>query len=388
MNDEIILRRAEALSRWTTEVRRALHRIPEPGFEEHKTRALIKSKLDEIGIPYQAVESWIIAEISGGKPGKTVALRADFDALPIQEATGLPFASEHPGMMHACGHDSHTAMLLGAGKLLFDVRAELPGTVRLLFQPAEETTGGAEPMIKAGAMQGVDAVYGIHVAAQAPAGRIATKAGPMYAACDELFLDVLGVSGHGAHPKSGVDAIAIAAQIITALQTLVSREMEATDAAVITIGSIHGGTANNILCDEVKLHGTVRTLAPDVREQLLRRIPALCEGIAKAMNGNVRMNLRTGYCACVNNDREAARVLSVAKRLYGEEKTKVLNTSSMGAEDFAYFLLEAPGAAYHVGSGSVVPLHNEHFTLDESCLQVGVAMHAAMAFEFLTDNGE
>ncbi len=386
MNDATILARAGALSDWTANIRHRLHRVPEIGFEEHKTRALIRDTLDEIGVPYVAEESWIVGEITGGLPGKTVALRADFDALPIQEETGLPFASEHPGKMHACGHDAHAAMLLGAAKLLFETRAELPGTVRLLFQPAEETTGGAELMVQAGVMRGVDAVYGIHVAAQAPAGRIATKGGAVYAACDEMFIDILGKSGHGAHPRSGTDAIMIAAQVITALQTLVSREIEATDSAVVTIGSIHGGATNNILCDEVGLHGTLRTLTPDIRDLMHRRLPQMIEGIAHAMNGGARVRIRRGYCAAVNDAREAERVLSVARRLYGEANTRELTVSSMGAEDFAYYLLEAPGAMYHVGSGSEASLHNGHFALNDDCLPVGVAMHAAMAFEYLTNN--
>lgn len=383
--DAQIKQRAQALHPWVREARRALHRIPEPGLAEHKTQAYIAGKLDEIGIPYRREQTGLIADIQGGSPGKTVALRADIDGLRIREETGLPFASEHAGMMHACGHDAHAAMLLGAGKLLWDLREEIPGNVRLLFQPAEETVGGAQPLISAGAMQGVDAVYAIHVAAQAPVGRIATQAGAMYAATDELFIDILGRSGHGAHPTSGVDAIAIAAQVITTLQTAITREIEATDAAVFTVGSIHGGTACNILCDEVKLDCTLRTLRPDIREQLNRRIPEISQGIAQAMGGDIRWDIRRGYCAAVNDAGEAGRVLAVAERLYGKERTKALTVSSMGAEDFAYYLLEAPGAIYHLGCGGSVSVHNEHFLIDEDCLAVGVAMHAALVFDYLTE---
>lgn len=385
MNNESIRARADALAAWTQEARQQLHRIPEKGFEEYKTHAYLRQKLDEIGIPYTTEKTWIIGTIEGGRPGRTVALRADIDGLPIQEETGLPFASEHPGWMHACGHDAHAAMLLGAAKLLWDIRAEIPGTVRLLFQPAEETTGGAEPMIAAGAMEGVDAVYGLHVAAQAPVGRIATRPGAMYAATDEVFIDILGRSGHGAHPASGVDGIAIAAQVITALHTLVSREMEATDSAVVTIGSIHGGSACNILCDEVKLHGTVRTLTPALREQFRRRIPELCQGIARAMGGDARVRFRYGYSAAVNNPGEAGRVLRLAEDMFGPERARELTVSSMGAEDFAFFLLQAPGAIYHVGCGGHMSVHSEHFILDEDCLPAGVAMHAALVMDYLTE---
>lgn len=384
--DAQIMDAARSLADWTAEARHQLHRIPERGFQEHKTHAFLKQKLDEIGIPYTTERTWIIGTIQGGRPGKTVALRADIDALPIQEATGLPYESEHPGMMHACGHDAHAAILLGTANLLWSMRAEIPGTVRLLFQPAEETQGGAEPMIEAGAMQGVDVVYGLHVAAQAPPGRIATRPGAMYAATDELFIDVLGKRGHGAHPRSGVDAIAIAGQIITALQTLVTREIEATESAVITIGGIHGGTATNIICDEVNMMGTLRTLTPAVREQFGERIPALCKGIAQAMGGDVQVRIRRGYCACVNDAHEAERVLRAAERLYGAEMTRELSVSSMGAEDFAYYLLEAPGAIYHLGCGSEYSVHNEHFTVDDACLPVGVAMQATLTMEYLLEN--
>lgn len=384
MNEQRFKERAFALADWTRDVRRQLHQIPEPGFGEIKTNAFIRQRLEEIGIPYTAERTWIIATITGGKPGKTVALRADIDALPIEEETGLAYASKNPGWMHACGHDAHTAIQLGAARLLYEARDEIPGSIRLLFQPAEETIGGAEPMIAAGAMDSVDAVYGLHVAAQAPTGRIATRAGAMYAACDELFIDVLGRSGHGAHPRSGVDAVAIAAQMICALQTLVSREIEATESAVLTFGSIHGGTTNNILCDEVKLHGTLRTLTPKVRDQFGQRIREMCEGVARVMGGDARVHIRLGYCPCVNDALEAGRVLSVAERLLGREKTYTLTSSSMGGEDFAYYLHKAPGAIYHLGCGlQSEPLHNNRFCLDEDCLPLGVMMQAALAMDFL-----
>lgn len=385
MDTRTIREKAEALSAYVQEARRAPHRIPEAGFCERKTHAFLCAKLDKLGIPYRTEKTWIIGTIHGARPGKTVALRADMDGLPIQEATGLPFSSEHEGFMHACGHDAHAAILLGAARLLQQARACFAGNVRLLFQPAEETTGGAKPMIAAGAMEGVDAVYGLHVAATAPVSRIACRAGAMYAASDELLIDILGKSGHGAHPPNGVDAIVIAAHVVMALQTLITREMEATDAAIITIGSIQGGHAHNILCDHVALHGTVRTLRPEMREQLAARIPALVSGIAAAMGGEARITLNGGYCACVNDAREAARVLSVAEAMLGAENTHMLRASSLGAEDFAYYLLHAPGAIYHLGCGGEHTLHSELFTLDEACLTTGVAMQAALAIDFLAE---
>ncbi|HIQ63706.1 MAG: M20 family metallopeptidase [Christensenellales bacterium] len=379
MNEQKIREAAWALADWTADIRHALHRVPERGFEEFKTREIIRRTLTDIGIPFSGERTWTIGVIRGAHPGLTIALRADIDALPIQEETGLPFASEHPGMMHACGHDAHAAMLLGAARLLWEMRDSLSGTVRLLFQPAEETVGGAEPMIAAGAMEGVDRVYGIHVASQAPVGQIATRGGATHANTDEFHLHVLGRGGHGAHPRTGVDAIVIAAHIITALQTLITRETEATESAVITVGSIHGGQACNVLCDEVVLYGTLRTLDDRNREQFSRRIEALSRGIAQAMGGDVRVRFDRGYCACINDDAEARRVLDTAARLFGPENTRVLKGPSMGGEDFGFYLREAPGAFFNVGTGSEAPLHNGKFILDDACLPYGVAMHAALA---------
>lgn len=369
---------------YVTDVRHMLHSIPELSNQEYKTHAYLCEKLTEIGIPYTTQKTWIIATITGELPGKTVALRADIDALPITEQTNLPYTSKHPGVMHACGHDAHAAILIGVAKLLYGMRAQIPGTVRLLFQPAEEASGGAVPMIQAGAMQDVSAVYGLHVVPLAPVGRIGCRPGPMYAANDSLHITICGKSGHGAHPACGIDAVVIAAQVITALQTLVSREIEATDACVITIGSIHGGTTNNVLCDEVKLYGTLRTLSSDVRNRMHQRLPLLCEGIAVSMGGNARIQIEPGYCACVNDIHEANRVLAIAEEMFGASQTYLLRNSSLGAEDFAYFLREVPGAIYHLGCGGEAPGHNDRFTVDDGCLPVGVAMQAALALHFLS----
>jgi amidohydrolase len=383
MHEQALKRKAQALESYVIEARRALHRIPETGFAEEKTNALLRRYLDEIGVPYTGEKTWLIAEIEGGKPGKTVGIRADIDGLPLQEETDLPYASDHPGWMHACGHDMHAAILLGTAKLLFEMREEIPGRVRLFFQPAEETVGGAEPMIAAGAMQGVDAVYALHVASQAPVGQIACKAGPMYAACDTLHIDILGRKGHGAHPRSGTDAIIIAGQVLTALQTLITRELEATESAILTIGAIHGGTAQNILCDEVKMLGTMRTLDRRVREQMYHRLPALITGIAEAMGGEARVQIETGYDPTINDETEAARVMRLAGRLFGAAHFKPLRESSMGGEDFGYFLREAPGALYHLGTGSAMPLHNGQFDPEEACMLTGLVMHAALALDYL-----
>jgi len=310
------------------------------------------------------------------------------DALPIEEPEGCPFRSEHPGMMHACGHDAHTAMVLGAAKVLYGLRDQLHGKVKLLFQPAEETDGGAEPMVAAGAMENphVDRVYGLHVMPRLPLGTVETRVGTLNASTDSVRITVHGKAGHGAYPESSVDAIVCACQIVTALQTLVSRNLSPLQSAVLTFGMIEGGTAQNIICDKVTLRGTLRTANSEIRAMMQRRIAEVAEGVAQAMGCSVDAGISTGYAALVNNHDEAARVLRVAERLFGAENTLVKPEPSMGGEDFSFFSDCAPGAFFHIGCSPVdkkdpAPLHSRDFDLDENCLTVGALMHVALALD-------
>lgn len=388
MEDKELRALALAQKDWIVSVRRRLHRIPEKGFAEFKTQKAVMEALDEIGVPYTTERTWIIGLIEGALPGDVVALRADMDALPIEEPEGCPFRSEHPGMMHACGHDAHTAMLLGAAKMLAGMKDQLHGKVKLLFQPAEETDGGAEPMVAAGAMENphVDRVYGLHVQPYLPVGTIETRPGTLNASTDGIQLIIHGKSGHGAYPESGADAIVCAAQVITALQTLVSRNLSPLSSAVLSLGMISGGTAPNIICDEVTLRGTLRTANSDIRTMMKQRIREVVFGVAQAMGCTADVIIHPGYAALVNNDEEAARVCRIGSRLLGGAHVLTKAAPSMGAEDFSFFSDCAPGAFFHLGCTRAdrlpaPPLHSKDFELDEDCLPIGAMMHVALVLD-------
>ena len=388
MDDSRLKALVEAEREWIISKRRALHRVPEKGFAEFKTQQIIMDALDEIGVPYTTERTWVIGLIKGALPGETVALRADIDALPLDEPGGLPFRSEHPGMMHACGHDAHTAILLGAAKVLAGMKNTLHGSVKLLFQPAEETDGGAAPMVEAGAMEEphVDRVYGLHVMPRLPVGVIETRPGTLNASTDTVLMTIRGKAAHGAYPETGADAIVCAAQIISALQTLVSRNLSPLSSAVLTFGVIGGGTAQNIICDEVKLRGTLRTANRDIRAMMKQRIRETAEGIALAMGCRAEVNILSGYAALVNDEDEAARILRVAGRLLGESNAIVKPEPSMGGEDFSFFSDCAPGAFFHIGCSReedlpAPPLHSKDFHLNEECLTIGAMMHVALVLD-------
>ena len=388
MNDNELRALVEAQSEWMIDVRRRLHRVPERGFQEYKTQKIITDALDEIGVSYTTERTWVIGLIEGALPGDTVGIRADIDALPVDEPQGCPFRSEHPGMMHACGHDAHTAILLGAAKVLAGMRDRLHGKVKLLFQPAEETEGGAEPMVAAGAMENphVDRVYGLHVMPRLPLGVVETRTGTLNASTDTVRLTIHGKSGHGAYPESGADAIVCAAQVICALQTLVSRNLSPLSSAVLSLGMIEGGKAGNIICDEVRIRGTLRTANSEIRAMMKKRIREVAEGVSLAMGCRAEVSIQSGYAALVNDAAEAARIRRVAARLFGEENSVEKAEPSMGGEDFSFFSDCAPGAFFHIGC--VLPeempapaLHAREFHLDERCLTVGALMHVALVLD-------
>ena len=387
MSHAALLHRAAEIAPWIVEARRTLHMHPELGGGEENTQRFLLSKLQELGIETYTYpgQHAVVGIIPGTFPGKTIALRADMDALPVVEKTGLPFASRIPGRMHACGHDAHMAIALGAAKLLMEHRDKLHGQVKLLFEPAEETTGGAKDMVAAGCMENphVDAVIGLHMLPDQPAGTVFTKPGCVSGASDDIRIKVYGTGCHGAYPERGVDAIVIAAQIILALQTLVSRSISPLDSAVVSLGMISGGTARNVVCDKVEIGGTLRSLKKETRALLREKLLSLPADIAKAMGGSAEVVLKDGYGAVYNDEALHGRLLHLAGEMLGREKIVHRPYPSLGVESFSFFVENTPGVYYDLGCGVGSALHTCDFYVDEACLPVGSALQAAMAMDFL-----
>jgi len=387
MNSTAIRDRAFALSGYMEDLRHRFHEIPEAGFEEFKTQRLIVETLESLHIPYHCERTWVIGLITGNLPGPTVALRADMDGLPVEEDTDSIFSSRHQGYMHACGHDIHMTVLLGAARMLSEMQLSLAGNVKLLFQPAEETVGGALPMIQAGCMENprVNVVYGLHNNGSLAPGQISAKAGAVSAASDELRFTIKGKSSHGAHPSTGVDAIVIAGQIIGALQTLVSRNLTPGEPAVLSIGSIHGGQAHNVICDQVVMRGTLRTVDSVTRDQMKNHIVQIVEGTAQMMGGEGTAEFLPGYCALRNHSKQVEQVAKAARTLFGADAFSIPDgPPGMGVEDFAYFIEHTPGAFFSLGAkpeGKYWPGHNPHYLPDDRALPYGAAMFTALALQ-------
>lgn len=361
-------------------IRRELHQCPEKGRNEYKTTDIIISYLEKWGISYERpIETGVVAVVKGDKDGVTTALRADIDALGISENTDVPFKSQN-GFMHACGHDIHTASLLGAAKIINENKAELEGTVKFIFQPDEEGDGGAERLIDKGAMDGVDRVFGLHVRPEMKVCTVAVRYGKFYAASDIFEIDVIGKSGHCAEPHKNVDAIVIGAQIITALQTLVSRNVSPLDSAVLTIGTANGGTFRNTVAGEFSITGVTRSLGQEMRMYLRQRIKDTAEGIAKAMGGKAVVRIIESYPGIVNDDSSAEYIEKAARDILGDNNVSVLTEPFMTTEDFGYYLNEAEGCFYHIGCECDYPLHSDKFCPDERAILTAMIMHTASVF--------
>lgn len=363
-------------------LRRTLHQHPELAFSEVRTGERIAQALKKAGcrVTTGLGRTGLIADLEGASArGPVVALRSDMDALPVTEKTGLPFASKNPGVMHACGHDTHMATVVSVAEVLARLRKHWHGTVRFLFQPSEEVPpGGAIEMIADGALKNppVEIIFGLHVDPWIPVGKLGLKDGVMMARTDDFDLTIFGKGGHGARPHLGRDAVYIASQVVTALQSIVSRTVDPLSPAVLSIGRITGGVARNVLADDVRLEGTVRTLDPQVAAGIEQRLATVARGVARALGGSARLEYRRGYPVLVNDPAVNDDFRAAARAVSGRHAVVELSAPMMGGEDFAHYLNAVPGAMMRLGIrnpkiGAVHAWHHPKFTVDEAAIEIG-----------------
>ena len=332
------------------EIRRDIHKHPEVGFEVYRTASLVADRLKQMGmeVKEKVGKSGIVGTLYGGFPGPTIALRADMDALPVKESGTASYKSVNEGIMHACGHDGHTAMLLGTARALAMLRNNIKGNIRFIFQPAEEKDGGARNMISDGCLDNVDEIFGIHLWNYEPLGVVGSFPGPMLASTDTLRIRVSGKGGHGAVPQGTVDAIVVSAHLISALQTIVSRNLDPMETAVLTIGTIHGGSSHNIIAETVEMEGTVRTFSEKVRHRIKERALEIAEGIGNTFNAKIEADLKAGYPSTVNDKASFGKAMKAASAIVGDGARRL--SPSLGGEDFSYYLKKIPGCFFFVGS--------------------------------------
>ncbi len=389
-----IYRRAREMHEQIRAWRREIHRHPELTFTEHRTAGLVNATLMGLGVETETevAKTGVVGHIRGGA-GPVIGLRADMDALPIQEINGTEFDSTIPGVMHACGHDAHTSILLGAATILKELadQGRLPGSVRLLFQPSEEAQddegkSGGMRMVEEGALDNLDAVFGLHVSPIHEVGTVATRTGPITAAADEFTLTVIGSGGHAAHPHAAVDPIVLAAHAVMAIQQIVSRRLKPIEAGVVTIGTINGGTAENVIPDTVTMRGTLRSFSPETRQLLRDELRRAC-GVVEALGGSFELDILEGYPPTVNSDDAAAVMFDAMREMLGEERVQTAEMS-MGAEDFSFMAERAPGCFLRLGTHNPAwdrqyLVHRADFRMDEDALPVGAAALAAAAVRWM-----
>ncbi|QJD82701.1 M20 metallopeptidase family protein [Cohnella herbarum] len=387
-----ILLRGQAIAEELIQFRRDLHRHPELSFQESETAAKVAERLTRIGVPYREGVGGhgIVADIRGEQPGPIVALRADMDALPIQEETELDYRSVRPGIMHACGHDAHTSILLGAAKLLAEDRGKLHGSVRLIFQSAEEINAGAKAMIEQGVLDGVNEIYGLHNLPTLPAGMVATRHGAMMGSVDRIEITLEGKGGHGAIPDQSIDPIVCASAIVMSLQTIISREASPFEPVVVTIGSIRSGDANNVIPQTCEMTGTVRTFDPRVQEQIPERIERIVNRIAEGYRCKVRLTYIRQVPVLVNHDAPVLHVDAVVDTVIGSDR-RMTAQPTLAGEDFSVYLALVPGCFFWLGSGPetnadrAYGLHHPKFTVNEECIPLGSALLAEIASQRLVE---
>ena len=380
------------ISKNIIEWRRHIHTYPELGMELPKTAEFVAEKLSTWGIDVQTEIgiSGVVGKIKGSESGPTIALRADMDALPMQETSNVPYRSKHQNIMHACGHDGHTAMLLGAAKVLSQNKEHLKGSVRFIFQPGEEGYFGAKHMIQDGCLEGVDEIYGIHLWNYQPYGEVGVKPGPILAAADKFIINVKGVGGHGAAPQGTVDAVVVGSHLVNSFQSIVSRNTNPIESAVVTVGKFQSGNNFNIISDTAELIGTTRAYKEEVREMIVEKMNDIISGTEKMFGAESRMDYQKGYPPTVNADLPYKNIMSAAQKIVGENAREPY--LSMGAEDFSYFANEIPGCFFFVGSAPLdreplsVPHHCSHFDIDERALLVGSSIFVQVVQDLLINN--
>jgi amidohydrolase len=368
--------------------RRDLHEHPELGFEEHRTAGIVAERLRELGFDVHTGigQTGVVGVLKGARPGKTIMLRADMDGLPIDEENDVAYRSRTPVHMHACGHDGHVAMLLGAARIVMSRRDEVAGTVCFLFQPAEEGKGGAKAMVEDGVLEhfGIERAYGLHLASAHPAGQVGFREGAFYASSDSIEITVEGRGGHGASPHLSVDPVYVASQFVVAVQQVVSRNIDPIEPAVVTIGSIHGGTTHNVIPSRVKLMGTVRAFDADVRAKMAERIERVLRGICESSGATYAFEYLWRYPVTSNDVEQTRYARALAQRVAGDEQVADV-PKLMGAEDFSFFAERVPACFFTIGSNggpdSAWPHHHARFDIDESALQTGVRMMTALALD-------
>ncbi|WOB42960.1 amidohydrolase [Thermoleptolyngbya oregonensis NK1-22] len=380
---------AASLAPRLVEIRRHLHSHPELSGQEYQTAAYVSGVVSSCGLHVQELvgKTGVVAELRGtDRDCRMLAIRTDMDALPIQERTGLEFASRQPGIMHACGHDVHTTVGLGTAMVLAQLGIQFPGTTRFLFQPAEETAQGAGWMIRDGVMEGVTAIFGVHTFPTIPGGSVGIRYGALTAAADDLELVIMGESGHGARPHEAIDAIWIASQVVTTLQQAISRTQNPLRPVVLTIGQIQGGRAPNVIADQVRMLGTVRSLHPETSASLPVWIEQIVANVCQSYGAKYTMNYRRGVPS-VQNDPALTQIMeSAASEAWGGDRVQILLEPSLGAEDFSLYLQHAPGTMFRLGVAFAdkpnYPLHHPQFHVDETAIVTGVVTMAYAAYKY------
>ena len=365
-------------------LRRDFHRHPELGFSEYRTAEKVRDYLEGLGLKVEKLaKTGVVGTLEVGS-GPTIALRADMDALPITEKTDVAYKSENDGIMHACGHDGHTAILLLTAKVLNEFKDHLTGTIKFIFQPAEEGPGGAKPLIDSGVLEDppVDNIFGLHINNQLKTGTLGVQKKEVSAAADEINLKILGESGHASTPQRGVDAIFVAGQIVTSMQSIISRQIDPHQTAVINLGTIEGGYRRNVIAEQVEITGTVRTTNSELRAEIPNKVESIIKGITNSYGAEYQLDYNFGYPVLINDSDLVFELMNNLSELNIFSNLEYLSEPSMGAEDFAYYLQEVPGVFFRLGTGgedrNYYDAHNSKFDFDEDALKLGVALFVAI----------